>query len=40
VGTANFIEPTTAEKIVDGIKKYCAEKQIASISDLTGSLKE
>ncbi|MHC4075184.1 MAG: dihydroorotate dehydrogenase [Planctomycetota bacterium] len=39
VGTANFIEPATAEKIVDGIKKYCVEKQIASISDMTGSLK-
>ncbi|MFC1677015.1 dihydroorotate dehydrogenase [Planctomycetota bacterium] len=37
-GTANFIEPNCAEKIVAGIKKYCERKNIKSIKQLTGSL--
>jgi len=40
VGTANFIEPGCAAKIVEGIKKYCARKEIANIKELTGSLLE
>ena len=38
IGTANFIEPGCAAKIVEGIKKYCARKKIANIKELTGSL--
>jgi dihydroorotate dehydrogenase (NAD+) catalytic subunit len=38
VGTANFIEPGCAVKIIDGIKKYCVRKNIANIKDLVGSL--
>ncbi len=38
VGTANFIEPGCTAKIVEGIKKYCARKEIANIKELTGSL--
>jgi len=38
VGTANFIEPGCAVKIVEGIKKYCVRKEIKNIEELTGSL--
>lgn len=38
IGTANFIEPGCTAKIVEGIKKYCARKEIANIKELTGSL--
>jgi dihydroorotate dehydrogenase (NAD+) catalytic subunit len=38
VGTANFIEPGCAAKIIDGIGKYCAENGIASVKELVGSL--
>jgi len=39
VGTASFIEPECAVKIVEGIKKYCVRKEIKNIRELTGSLK-
>jgi len=38
IGTANFIEPGCSVKIVDGIKEYCARKEIANIKELVGSL--
>ena len=38
VGTANFIEPGCAVKIIDGIKKYCVRKNIANVKELIGSL--
>ncbi len=38
VGTANFIEPGCAAKIIEGIRKYCARKEIANIEELVGSL--
>jgi len=38
VGTASFIEPGCAVKIIEGIKKYCARKEIANIKELVGSL--
>ena len=38
VGTAGFIDPAVAEKIVAGLKKYCDEKQITNINQLIGSL--
>jgi len=38
VGTANFIEPGCAVKIVEGIKKYCAAHNIKDIKELVGSL--
>jgi dihydroorotate dehydrogenase (NAD+) catalytic subunit len=37
-GTANFVTPDCAEKIVEGIKQYCARNNIANIKDLAGSL--
>jgi dihydroorotate dehydrogenase (NAD+) catalytic subunit len=39
IGTANFIEPGCAAKIAEGIKKYCARKEIKNVKELTGSLK-
>jgi dihydroorotate dehydrogenase (NAD+) catalytic subunit len=38
VGTANFIEPACAIKIIEDAKKYCIRKQIASIKELVGTL--
>jgi dihydroorotate dehydrogenase (NAD+) catalytic subunit len=38
IGTANFIEPACAAKIIEGIKKYCISKNIANIRELVGSI--
>ena len=38
IGTASFIEPDCAIKIIDGIKKYCAQNNIKDIKELVGSL--
>jgi len=38
VGTASFIQPDCATRIVDGIRDYCARHNIAKLSDLVGSL--
>ncbi len=40
VGTANFIEPGCAVKIIEGVKEYCVRKNIANIKDLVGSLNQ
>jgi dihydroorotate dehydrogenase (NAD+) catalytic subunit len=39
IGTANFIEPNCAMKIIEGIKKYCVRKNIKDIKELVGTLK-
>jgi len=38
IGTANFVEPDCAERIIDGIKKYCARNKIENIKELVGLL--
>lgn len=38
IGTANFIEPDSAIKIINGIEKYCVRKK-TTIKELTGSLR-
>ena len=38
VGTATFIEPDRAVRIIDGIRKYCARKDVSRITELTGCL--
>ena len=38
VGTANFIEPGCAVKIIEGIRRYCAGHNIKNIKELVGSL--
>jgi dihydroorotate dehydrogenase (NAD+) catalytic subunit len=40
IGTANFIEPDCAAKIIEGLKKYCDCNQITNIKELIGSLLE
>ncbi len=37
-GTANFVVPNCAEKIIEGMKEYCTRNNIANIKDLTGSI--
>ena len=40
IGTANFIEPGCAVKIIEGIRKYCVSHNISNIKDLVGTLLE
>ena len=39
VGTANFVDPTSTTRVIDGLAEYCREHEVARVSDLTGSLK-
>ncbi len=34
IGTANFIDPTTTVKVVQGIRDWCRQNQIAKLADL------
>jgi dihydroorotate dehydrogenase (NAD+) catalytic subunit len=38
VGTASFIQPDSAVRIIDGIEAYCVRHNVARPSDLVGSL--
>jgi dihydroorotate dehydrogenase (NAD+) catalytic subunit len=38
IGTANFIEPDTALKIIDGIRNYCQIHQVNAVKDLIGAV--
>ncbi len=40
VGTANFIDPTTTLKIIEGIKQYMKRKKLENFSDLVGWLED
>ncbi len=40
VGTATFIEPDSAVRIVEGIKEYCVRKNVLAIGDLVGKLED
>ena len=37
IGTANFIRPTAALEVIEGIKKYLTAKNIPKVTDLIGS---
>lgn len=37
LGTVNFVNPTAAEEIIEGLQKYCEETDLSKISDLTAS---
>lgn len=37
VGTANFVDPHSAERIADGLERFCAERGIARVADLVGA---
>lgn len=39
IGTANLINPKATLSIIEGIKKFCMDKEIKNISDIIGSLK-
>ena len=39
IGTASFIYPDTAIKVIDGIEDYCRRHKIERLGELTGSLK-
>jgi dihydroorotate dehydrogenase (NAD+) catalytic subunit len=39
VGTANFVDPRSAERIADGLERFCAERGIARVADLIGALR-
>ncbi len=38
IGTATFVDPTTAQRTVDGLQAYCAETGVDRITELIGSL--
>jgi dihydroorotate dehydrogenase (NAD+) catalytic subunit len=38
VGTANFYDPTSTMKIVEGLVNYCQQHRLSSIRELVGSL--
>lgn len=39
IGTANFLDPESAVKAIEGLKKYCIEHSVTNTGELTGSLK-
>ncbi len=39
VGTANFVDPTTVGRVIDGIEKYLVEKGHRSVADIIGTVK-
>lgn len=38
VGTANFVDPTTMIRIIDGLEAYCRHHGVARVRDLTGAM--
>lgn len=38
VGTANFVDPTTTERVVDGLREFCTSRGLASARDLIGAM--
>lgn len=38
IGTANFIDPASSEKIIDGLKLYCEQNSIRNINEIVGSI--
>jgi len=38
VGTANFIDPAAAVKVIEGLERYCVANEIPDIRELIGSL--
>jgi dihydroorotate dehydrogenase (NAD+) catalytic subunit len=39
IGTANFVDPRTAEQCIDGMAAWCAERGIADIREIVGTLR-
>ena len=38
IGTASYWDPCATEKIVDELKRWCEDRGIARLADLTGGL--
>jgi len=38
IGTANFIEPTSCLRVIEGLERYCTESGMSDIRQLIGSL--
>jgi dihydroorotate dehydrogenase (NAD+) catalytic subunit len=38
VGTANYLDPTAAGEVADGIERWCAREGVARVRDLVGAL--
>jgi dihydroorotate dehydrogenase (NAD+) catalytic subunit len=38
VGTANFVDPTSAQRVGDELEAFCREQAIANVAGLTGAL--
>lgn len=38
IGTANFVNPKTAEQVVEGMRTWCADHGVRSIGDIVGTL--
>ena len=38
VGTANFWDPVSSEKIVDGLQRWCVEHHVKKVVDLIGAM--
>lgn len=39
VGTATFVDPTTIERVINGIERYLIEKGHSAVSDIVGTVK-
>jgi dihydroorotate dehydrogenase (NAD+) catalytic subunit len=39
VGTANFVNPRTTRHMIEGLKIFCAERGIAQVNEIVGSLR-
>ncbi len=40
IGTLNFVEPSGAVEVLEGIQRFCEKEGIDKLSDLVGTLKE
>jgi dihydroorotate dehydrogenase len=38
VGTANFVDPRSALKIISGLEEYCRDAGVPAIREIIGSL--
>ncbi len=38
IGTANFVDPTTTMRVIEGIEDYCARHNITDINEIIGEL--
>ncbi|MFA5843466.1 MAG: dihydroorotate dehydrogenase [Coriobacteriia bacterium] len=39
VGTATFVDPTTALRVVDGVRDYCRRRGVSRVADLVGAVR-